>query len=194
MARNDIEYNAAIGMTTADVPNSNLDGTGTLAEVVVSKGNTTVNKVVIKASDKTTEGMVRLFVEEPGKTIKLLEEVTIGARICSGTVPAISQVVNFPKGFVLEKNWKLLASTEKAEPFNVFAECLGWDFPSSETKVEQVAVTSMNDIDTANSNLDGTGTLGTIVTGTLNGTRINSLSIKAIGNTDNGMIRLFIKD
>jgi len=34
----------------------------------------------------------------------------------------------------------------------------------------------------------------TIASGSLNGTRVNSLSIKAIGNTNNGMVRLFIKD
>lgn len=120
--------------------------------------------------------------------------MTIAARICSGTVPTISQVVNFTKGFVLEKDWKLRASTENAEPFNVFAESLEWDFPASETKVVQAGVTAMVDINTANPNLDGTGALVTIVTGALNGTRVNSLSIKAVGNTDNGMIRLFIQD
>lgn len=195
MARNDIQYKAVLGMDTADVANSNLDGTGTLIEVVKAGGNLTINKVVIKASDKTTEGMVRLFVESPGKVIKLLEEVTISARqVCGGTVPTVSHVVNFPKGFVLEKNWKLLASTENAEPFNVFAECLEWDFPASETKVLQEAKTTMADISTANPNLDGTGTMAVIATGALNGTRVNSLSIKAVGNTDNGMIRLFIKE
>lgn len=194
MARNDIQYKAVIGMATADVANSNLDGTGTLVDVVVSGGNLTINKVVIKASENTSEGMVRLFIEEPGKTIKLLEEVTIAARVCSGTVPTISHVVNFPKGFVLEKNWKLRASTEQAEAFNVIAECLEWDFPASETKVLQSASTTMEDISTANPNLDGTGAMATIASGALNGTRVNSLSIKAVGNTDNGMIRLFIKD
>lgn len=71
MARNDIQYKAVIGMATADVANSNLDGTGTLVDVVVAGGNLTINKVVIKASENTSEGMVRLFIEEPGKTIKL---------------------------------------------------------------------------------------------------------------------------
>lgn len=195
MARNDIEYKAVLGMKTASVANSNLDGTGTLVTVVQSTGNLTINKVVIKASANTTEGMVRLFVEEPGKVIKLLEEVTISARhVCGGTVPTISHVVNFPKGFVLKKNWKLLASTENAEPFNVFAECLDWEFPASETKVQQEAMTKMADISTANPNLDGTGTLAYVAEGAKDGTRVNSLSIKAQGDTANGMIRLFIKD
>jgi hypothetical protein len=49
-------------------------------------------------------------------------------------------------------------------------------------------------ISTANSNLNGTGTLGSVITGASNGTLIKSITIKAIGNTTRGMIRLFIYD
>ena len=41
----------------------------------------------------------------------------------------------------------------------------------------------MEDISTANSSLDGTGAIGTVATGALNGTRLSSLSNKAVGNT-----------
>lgn len=194
MARNDIEYKAVIGMATVKVANNKLDGSGAIDDVVVAKENTTVNKVVIKAADKTTEGMVRLFVEDPSKGISLLQEVTIAARDYTGTVPTISHVVNFAQGFVLEKGWKLRASTENAQPFNVIAECLEWTFPASQTKIQQDAITAMEKISTANPNLDGTGALTSIVTGALNGTRLNSLAIKALGNTDNGMVRVFIQD
>jgi len=152
MARNDIEYTAAIGTATAVVANNKLDGTGTLVTVLVAGGSITINNVVIKASVMSTEGMVRLFVEDPSKNIKLLEEVTISARVSSGTVPTVSHVVNFVKGFVLEKNLKLLASTENAESFNVFADGLAWEFPSPETKALQAASNTMADISTANTN------------------------------------------
>lgn len=46
----------------------------------------------------------------------------------------------------------------------------------------------------ANSNIDGTGTLQTILTGASNGTLIKSINIKAIGNVTDGMIRFFIQD
>lgn len=68
MARNDIQYKAAMGITTANTANNKLDGTGTLITVLVAAESTTINKVVVKAAVNTTEGMVRLFVEEPGKT------------------------------------------------------------------------------------------------------------------------------
>lgn len=194
MARNDIEYTATIGMITAKTANGNLDGTGTTVVVLTNAAaaGITINRVVIKAEGDTSEGMVRLFIDN-GSTVDLLEEVTIGARTCSPTVPTTSQVVTFAKGFVLEMGHKLRASTEVAESFNVLAEGLEWGFPASETRVEQEGFTTRTSVKTANPNRDGTGSLGTILTGTDRGARINSLSIKSLGNTTDGMIRLFFK-
>jgi len=56
------------------------------------------------------------------------------------------------------------------------------------------ANTGMVKISTANTNLDGTGTLGTVITGASNGTLIKTVTIKATGNTSQGMVRLFIYD
>ncbi len=47
-------------------------------------------------------------------------------------------------------------------------------------------------ISTANTNRDGTGTLGTVLTSGVNGTRIDRVEIIATGNTTNNVIRLFI--
>jgi hypothetical protein len=49
-------------------------------------------------------------------------------------------------------------------------------------------------ISTANASRDGTGTLGTIVTGATDGTRIDRIIITATVSTTAGMIRLFIND
>lgn len=49
-------------------------------------------------------------------------------------------------------------------------------------------------ISTANTNRDGTGTLGTACTGGTNGTRISRITIKATVTTTAGMVRLFISD
>lgn len=49
-------------------------------------------------------------------------------------------------------------------------------------------------ISTANANRDGTGTLGSVITGATDGTRIHKITVKAIGTTTAGMIRLFIYD
>lgn len=49
-------------------------------------------------------------------------------------------------------------------------------------------------IATANAARDGTGTLGAVITGGTNGTRIDRIVITATATTTAGMIRLFIDD
>lgn len=49
-------------------------------------------------------------------------------------------------------------------------------------------------ISTANSNRDGTGTVATLFTAGANGSRVDSVSIKATGSTSQGMIRIFVHD
>jgi len=48
-------------------------------------------------------------------------------------------------------------------------------------------------ISTANTNLDGTGTIGTIITGSTNGTLVKTLIIKSQSSTSEGMVRIFVK-
>jgi hypothetical protein len=49
-------------------------------------------------------------------------------------------------------------------------------------------------IATANTNRDGTGTLGVVFTAGASGSRIDSLNIQATGTTTAGMIRFFISN
>ncbi|HBY60991.1 MAG TPA: hypothetical protein DEH78_14305 [Solibacterales bacterium] len=49
-------------------------------------------------------------------------------------------------------------------------------------------------IATANTNRDGTGTMGTLLTGATDGTRVDAIKIKATGTTTAGTIRLFYYD
>lgn len=65
-------------------------------------------------------------------------------------------------------------------------------------ETQYTANTGMVKISTANANLDGSGTLGTVITGASNGTLIKNVIIKATGtgatSTAQGMVRLFITD
>lgn len=47
-------------------------------------------------------------------------------------------------------------------------------------------------ISTANTARDGTGTLGTLLTGAASGTRVDDIVIKATGTTTAGMVRFFL--
>lgn len=49
------------------------------------------------------------------------------------------------------------------------------------------------EIDTANTNRDGTGALVDVVTGGANGTRVDNVVVKAEGVTTAGMVRFFVK-
>lgn len=44
----------------------------------------------------------------------------------------------------------------------------------------------------ANSNLDGTGTLETVLTGASSGTLVRKVTVKATGNTTAGIVRFFV--
>ncbi|MBL7912637.1 MAG: hypothetical protein JNJ41_16365 [Bacteroidia bacterium] len=61
-------------------------------------------------------------------------------------------------------------------------------------ETQYTANTGMANIATANANLDGTGTLGTVLTAASNGTLIKSITVKSLVTTTQGMIRLFIFD
>ncbi len=55
------------------------------------------------------------------------------------------------------------------------------------------AVMGINTVSTANPNLDGTGTISTLLTGSTNGTKVKTVIIKSQTDTTQGMIRFFVK-
>lgn len=59
---------------------------------------------------------------------------------------------------------------------------------------EAVPQISAVSIGTANTNRDGTGTVGTVITGVAAGTEVRRIVIQAIGTTTAGMVRLFTFD
>jgi hypothetical protein len=61
-------------------------------------------------------------------------------------------------------------------------------------KVKYTANTGMALLQTGNSNLDGTGTVYSVLTAASNGTLIKSITIQARGTTTRGMIRFYIAD
>ena len=58
-------------------------------------------------------------------------------------------------------------------------------------RAKYTANTGIVSISTANSNRNGTGTLGVIITGASNGTLVKRIIIKATGNTTRGMVRIY---
>lgn len=57
-----------------------------------------------------------------------------------------------------------------------------------------VITTTIGEVSAANTNLDGTGTLATLLTVGANGGRIEKILVKATVTTTGGMVRLFLDD
>lgn len=196
------QYTANTGIAVISTANSNLDGsTGTYGTVLTSPSSgfsgTYVKTVTIKAQGNTTHGMIRLFVYD-GVTTRLIREIEVPSVTKSSTDPAFE--ITVPLDLHLEPSGVLKASTQNAETFNVIAEGQDWTYYTSSVRPESTKYNAdqagMVTISTANSNLDGSGTLGTVFTASAGnkGALISSVVLKAQANTTPGMIRLFIND
>lgn len=82
---------------------------------------------------------------------------------------------------------------------------IGFDIPISSANINKTgwmlldrakytARTSIAVINTANSNLDGTGTISVLISPSGYGTLVTRIIIKAQGNTTQGMVRVFLSD
>lgn len=195
------QLTANTGMVTIATANSTLDGSGNLGTVLTAAANgTTVKSVKIKARGSTTsQGMIRLFISTGGN----------GALFAEIEVPVITQSSidscferHLELDLYLKSGYVLKASTQIADTFNIIAEGLNIAYNPSQVRTDTTkftANTGIVNISTANSNLDGTGIVGTVLTaGTtangFKGCRINSITVKAMQNTTKGMVRLFIQD
>lgn len=194
-------YTANTGLATISTANSNLDGTGTLGTILTAASNgTNVKSVTIKAVGSTTsQGMVRLFVDE-GAGAKLIAEIEIPIVTQSSADEGFE--IYLPLDLDLQSGAILKASTQVANTFNIIAEGLDWAYNSSvrPESTNYTANTGVATISVANSNLDGTtGTVVTVFTAgssaTYNGCSIKSIIIKGVtSSTTDGMVRLFIQN
>ncbi|MGZ3949111.1 MAG: hypothetical protein ACXVPU_13520 [Bacteroidia bacterium] len=171
-------YTANTGVGLISVANSNLDGTGTVVTVFTAgtaangyKG-ARIKSIIIKAivsTGTTTDGMVRLFIQDTGSTTKLFTEVFVPMIKPTATNRSFVHQIDFgggldsqDGGFNLAPGYKIIASTELGNSFTVTVEALDWNYPAN----------------------GGTGILGknfspASVTGTLTETILHSFQIGA---------------
>ncbi len=194
------QYTANTGMVVISTANSNLDGTGTLGTLLTAASNgTLVKRIIIKSTVSNTEGMIRFFIYD-GTNTRLRQEIPVMAITKAATTLAFEYT--WDCDLKLQAGDILKVSTEKAESFNIIAEGLNWGYYSTSVRPESTNFTANTGsavISTANSNLDGTGTLGTILSAGSSGSgwkgcRIEGITIKALQTTTTGMVRLYIYD
>lgn len=100
------------------VANANRDGTGTIADIVTgAAGGSRVDDLYITATGTTTAGMIRLFLSD-GTNTRLWKEIAVSANTVSATNPAWTSSLK-DLALILKSGYKLKASTEKAEAFNI---------------------------------------------------------------------------
>jgi hypothetical protein len=190
------QYTANTGMVTISTANTNLNGSGTFSDVIITgaSNGTLIKSISVKAQGSTTHGMVRIFIWPTGmESYRLLTEIEVPATTQSPTDPAFE--ITIPFNFELKSGHTLKASTEKGETFNVIIEAQDWSYYASSVRSETTKYTVIDgiaDVSDANPNLNGTGTLVTVLTSS--GCNIQSITIKAIVSTTDGMIRLFLND
>ena len=122
---------ANIGAAIISAANTNRDGTGTLVQVLVAPsagsgraGGSRIERIRVCALGTTTDGMVRLFLDN-GTARWLYDEIGVEALVPSAVIKAFRKEIEC-KDLVLPAGWTLKASTHNAESFAVLA--LGGDF------------------------------------------------------------------
>jgi len=194
------QYTVNLGLVTISTANSSRDGTGTITDVITGASNGTLIKdLTIKAQTNTTEGTIRLYLYD-GITTGLWAEIPVPAVTKSSRDPSFeTHFINL--NLFLKSGYKLRASTEKAETFNVIATGLNITYYATSVRTDTTLFTVVNingtgSFSTANSNLDGTGTINKMIQvgNPNNGAKIERIHIKATASTTPGMIRLYIQD
>jgi hypothetical protein len=192
------QYTAIMKRTGLTTSNKNLDGTGTLGTLITGADpyGTLIKKVYIKAIINTTHGMVRFFITGKGGSTYLLKEVDVFPVTKSAINPAFETSIDLD--FSLASGFILKAATQNSESIAVTAESLNWSYYSAAVREDTTQYTANNGrvrISTANSNLDGTGTIGTAYTAgsatAFSGSSIDTITIKGTVTTTPGMVRIF---
>lgn len=199
------QLTANTGLAKVSVANPYLDGTGTTVTVLTAAANGTILKsIVIKAIQSTTEGMVRLFIKDSAD-ICLIREIPISIYPSLNSTPTPAPLlpmleIDLVEPIILKSGQQLLASSQTNQSINIIAEGLNWAYPAIEPLpgccdfLQKTSNTSIKTISTANTNLNGTGTITRISTAALNGTRIKLITIVALSSTKEDIVRFFLND
>lgn len=120
-------YSPNTGTAKISTANSNLNGTGTIVDIMTGASNgTVVRSLIIKSQVQNAQGMVRLFVKPGGGSYNLIQEVMIPATNPTGQVQSFSATID--SVISLSFGEVLAASTQNAETFSILANGMDIDF------------------------------------------------------------------
>lgn len=194
-------YTGKMGIVTISTANSNLDGTGTVGQLISGGSNGTyIKRIIIKAQGDTTMGMIRIFFSKNGTKMRTFLEVPVPEVNRDGDTPSFEATIWL--GMRLEAENYIFVSTENAETFNVFAEGLDWSYYASSVRQDTTQLTAVNGLVNsiaANTSLTGSGShteiYGAGSSATFKGSSLKTITIKADNTISNeNMVRLFYGD
>lgn len=116
-----------IDIAQISAANTNRDGTGTIVSILTggaAPNYLKVESIAVKAiAAIAVAGMVRFYISnDAGVTWKLLHEMLVGVVAASASVAAFEDIWYCPDDLVLPSaSYKIGASTEKADTFNLIA-------------------------------------------------------------------------
>lgn len=128
---NSVEYIARSGSGTINTANPNLDGTGALREVYTgassSFNGSLISSLTIKAQQTVNSGIVRLFFSGmTGSPPVLFYELFIPPKVQNATSQSFSFQILAQGGLCIPTGSSILASTERADTFDLVAEGSDW--------------------------------------------------------------------
>lgn len=123
-----VKYTAKTGIAIVSAANVNLDGSGTLVDLITgANSGTLVKRIIIKAQGTTTQGMVRIFHYDNVSATFLSREIEIPAVTQLATSSTFIYVID--ELFYLKSGHKLKVSTQVGNTFIVTAEGLDITYP-----------------------------------------------------------------
>jgi len=123
-----IKFTGTTVIGVISTANANLNGTGTIVDIITGTGSgTLIKKITIKAQGTTTQGMIRIYFKAAG-TYYLKQEVLVPAFTQDSKHRTFIAEINVP--FYLKAGYLLSASTEKGETFIVTIEGQNMAWPA----------------------------------------------------------------
>jgi hypothetical protein len=130
-----LEYTAKDGSGLVNTANSNLNGTGSMTQILIAGAAASgfkgcaISSIIIKAQMTTSPGMVRVFVQDSAATTPVLFcEVLIPSVIQSGTTQSFVYQVVGQGAFCIPPDYSIWASTEVGQDFSVVASGADWKY------------------------------------------------------------------
>jgi hypothetical protein len=197
---------ASVNIASVSTANAALTGAGATTIFTAGENGAIIKSIRIKAIVPVTTGMVRLFIgNSDGSQMSLYKEIPIptspvldNTPIPTPVLPTFEMILQ--GGLKLLAGYKLYATTQNAQTFNIVTEGLNWAYPATlpdsccNYKQEKASI-GLGNIFVANTALNGTGNIVSVYAapGSTNGSNVKCITIKALQPTSiNGMVRIFI--